>query len=186
MTNLNVCGPFDIDCYIAKRGGKRLLEEYSTKSGLKNSHFATTINSTIAQMGYAELNYLRGNYVFGLRAGKGFTPYYVGKALKSGLLIEAMNSRNRLQYNKCISNYKGTPVMFFLLPPIRKGKDNLRVLSEAEKFLIEIAYLKTGDYLINKQHAKIPKWGINGVIRSEKGRSTLASRKFKSMMGFNK
>src|ERR1700722_6065300 len=54
-----------------------------------------------------------GCFGFPVRAGKGYTPHYVGQAYKTTLLLEALNPPNVNKYNQILDK-KGTPVIFFL------------------------------------------------------------------------
>src|SRR5687768_16413917 len=53
-----------------------------------------------------------GCYVYAIRAGKGYTPWYVGQACKTTLVRESLNGENRGKYNSVESN--GQPVMWYL------------------------------------------------------------------------
>lgn len=56
----------------------------------------------------------RGCYVFAIRAGRGFTPIYVGKATKS-FKQECLNSANKHKFADGLADYKkGTPVLYFV------------------------------------------------------------------------
>jgi hypothetical protein len=69
-----------------------------------------------------ELGTERGCYVFAIRAGKGVTPIYVGKATKS-FKQECFNPSNRHKFSNGMADYvKGTPVLYFVRHPKQKGK----------------------------------------------------------------
>ena len=64
----------------------------------------------------------RGCYVFTIRAGRGATPIYVGKATKS-FKQECLNPSNRHKFSNGMADYKrGTPVLYFGDTRRKKGK----------------------------------------------------------------
>ncbi len=83
-----------------------------------------------------------GCYVFAIRAGKGYTPYYVGQACKRAMLDEALNPSNREKYNEVCSEGKGMPVMF-LLPMQTPGG---RFRKEGSGRLDALDFLRALDY----------------------------------------
>jgi len=125
-----------------------------------------------------------GCYVFGVRAGKGITPLYVGKATK-GFAQETFAADKLNKYHHGLSQYKrGTPVLFFLSPPTsKKGKTNLKHITALEKVLIQQGAL-ANPHLINVHYRKIPKWGINGVLRSTTKNPSKHAKAFRDFMGF--
>ena len=125
-----------------------------------------------------------GCYVFGVRAGRGMTPLYVGKATKS-FAQEAFAVDKLNKYHTGLSQYKkGTPVLFFLCPPpSKKGKTNLKHITALEKLLIQQGAL-ANPHLINVHHNKIPKWGISGVLRSTTNKPSSPAKSFRDLMGF--
>lgn len=121
----------------------------------------------------------QGCYIFCLRTGRGYSPWYVGKATK-GIHQECMQDGKIRRYNEVLHDgKKGTPVMFFVLPGQRKNKAPTNTIGEMEKFLITAAYERNKD-LINKQHAKDGTWTIKGVYG--RGRSTQDESSFKTML----
>ena len=127
----------------------------------------------------------RGCYVFGIRAGKGFTPGYVGKATKS-LRKEIFASHKLVHYHTFLTQYaKGAPVFFFVLAPIQKGKPNNAEISAVEKYLITLG-ITANPGLMNAKGTKQPKWAIKGVIRGGKGKITKGTKDFRQMMGVRK
>jgi hypothetical protein len=124
-----------------------------------------------------------GCYIFAMKAGGGFTPFYVGKATKS-FGQEAFTNDKIAKYLPVLSQYKsGTPVMFFISYPMKKGVVNKVHIAELEKFLIQQAVI-ANPYLTNIKNAKPLKWGIAGVLRSDTKKPTLAAKSFKNLLGF--
>ena len=78
--NFDVAGPFKLH----RHGLKRLI----TKQAIKQ----LKLELEKWERGLSEAC---GCYVFAIRAGRGYTPYYVGQACKSSILLEAMNASNR-------------------------------------------------------------------------------------------
>ena len=125
-----------------------------------------------------------GCYVFGMQAGKGITPWYVGKATKS-FFQEAFSSHKLTKYLHALASYKsGTPVMFFVAYPAnKKGVTNLKHIAALEKFLIQQAAV-ANPLLMNIKHASVPAWGIAGILRSATKKPTNGSAAFKALLGF--
>lgn len=72
-------------------------------------------------------------------------------------------------------------MLFFLVAPKRKGALNRSHVSEMERFLIQVALAANPD-LLNIQGTRAEEWGIKGVIRGGKGKSSQAAQVFKKMM----
>jgi hypothetical protein len=73
--------------------------------------------------GVDELRGRRGVYLFGIRAGKGITPVYVGMAARRSFEAEAFEAHKRADhYNPALIDYqRGNPVMFFVAHPEDRG-----------------------------------------------------------------
>ena len=127
----------------------------------------------------------RGCYVFAIRAGRGFTPIYVGKATKS-FKQECLNSANKHKFADGLADYKkGTPVLYFVRHPPQKGKSNSKQIGEIENFLIQNASIRNLD-LQNVRGREAPKWSIRGVIRGGQRKPTRAESEFRKLMGITK
>ena len=119
-----------------------------------------------------------GAYVFAIGAGGGITPMYVGKATKS-FDAEALATDKLNKYFNAMGQYKkGTPMIFFVAYPSKKGVANLKQIGELEKFLIQQGRI-VNPTLINKVHARLPSWGISGALRSERKRPTKQAARFR-------
>ncbi len=124
----------------------------------------------------------RGCYVFGRRAGKGFTPGYVGKATK-GLKQEIFTPDKLNKYQKfLIQRKKGAPIFFFVLAPVRKGKANLKQIMKVEKYLVNLG-VTANPKLVNQHYTKPERWGIRGLIRGGQGKVARGIGDFRQMMG---
>ena len=123
-----------------------------------------------------------GVYVFAIATGRGLQPIYVGKATKT-FKQETFNPSNKHKYHYGFSEYKrGSPVMFFVVHPSQRGRTNKRRIDLVEKFLIQTGAAKNPD-LQNVRGAKLPKWSIQGVVRS-KGKRTKAETAFRKLFDF--
>jgi hypothetical protein len=123
----------------------------------------------------------QGCYVFALKASKGYTPWYVGKATKT-FKQEALSPTKRNLYNEVLfAGRKGTPVLFFVARPDNLVKIPTKHIADLETFLIQSAYFKNRD-LTNTHHKKDPSWAIRGVIRGGKGKVAKNAQEFRVMM----
>ncbi len=123
-----------------------------------------------------------GVYVFAVKAGKGYTPWYVGKATKS-FGQECFSPTKRVKFYNALAEYKqATPVLFFVRHPKKPGKTNEKEIEQIESFLIQLAAEKN-ENLQNVQKKKGPDWSIAGVIRGKKGKPTKSAREFRKAIG---
>ena len=161
-------GPFPIPFYRKKKI-KRINYE----------HIALFWDDT----GCKEMAGKQGCYIFAIKSGKGFTPWYVGLATKN-FKQECFMPHKTKKYNSLLfEGKKGTPVMFFVARPGKKKKIQAPIIKEMEKFLILSAVTKNTD-ILNVQNTKnFPKWGIRGLIRSGKGKISEKNKRFATMMG---
>ena len=117
----------------------------------------------------------RGCYVFGIRSGRGLTPFYVGKATK-GFKQEAFAPHKLAKYLQALADYrKGTPVIFFIAAPTQKGVVNKVAIKNLEDFLIQTATSSNPD-LLNVKGTKQADWAIAGVVRGGVGKPSGAAR----------
>src|SRR4051812_13714057 len=108
-----VAGPFE----LMRSGSKKMITDLSVKA-LK----------PVLEDWEDGLSEACGCYVFAVRAGKGFSPYYIGQACKRSILTEALNPSNREKYNKVLDSRKGTPLLFFI--PLRTPTGKFRKRSQ--------------------------------------------------------
>jgi hypothetical protein len=164
MTEFTVVGPLGVSYYSGK-GGRTIRDEDVEK-------FWDT---------YRRYKKRRGCFVFAMRAGKGFTPGYVGKATKK-LQQEVFAHHKLTRYQQFLAEYaRGTPVMFFILAPERQGKPNNSQIGQVEKYLIDLALTANPD-LLNEKGRNRAKWGIKGVIRGGKGKTSRGTKDFRRML----
>lgn len=123
-----------------------------------------------------------GVYVFAMRAAKGFTPWYVGRA-GNGFFSEIFTPDKVVKYREVFDRgTKGSPVMFFVTKGGSKNKVPSKAIGEIEQALIVAAGAKN-QHLINVHHNKEREWCIKGVMYSRPGKPTTTARGFKAMMG---
>jgi hypothetical protein len=63
-----------------------------------------------------------GCYIFALKAGQGYRPWYVGKTDKQSFERETWNDRNLLNYGRIIRKHKGLPMLFFIAKLTPQGR----------------------------------------------------------------
>lgn len=133
-----------------------------------------------------------GCYVFGVRAGKGIKPWYVGQANRTTLVKEALNSSNREKYNKILDERRGTPVLF-LLPkmtpehnrfakPTSKN-DGLKSIHFLEEWLIASALQKNPDMVNEKKTLFLRELRVKGIFNARHGDATTPSTTLKKSLG---
>jgi hypothetical protein len=124
----------------------------------------------------------RGVYVFAAKTGGGYMPLYVGKATRS-FRQEVFNPSNKHKYADAMLEYqRGKPVMFFVMPPSRKGKVNGKIIDEVETFLIQTAYVKNPG-IQNVKKTRMPTWSIRGVVRNSKSGAPKDAIQFRNAIG---
>jgi hypothetical protein len=128
-----------------------------------------------------DLRNRRGCYVFGVRAGKGMTPGYVGSARKT-FKQEVFAPHKLTRYQQFLADYaRGTPILFFVLAPKKKGVPNAAHIRALEDFLIQTGVVANSG-LLNIKGTKAEDWGISGVLRGGKGKPSKDAREFRRIM----
>jgi len=130
-----------------------------------------------------------GVYVFAVKHGKAYMPYYVGKT-KNSFKAEIFNFANLRKFEGVYEERKGTPVIFLIVPSdelklpsgqvknVSKGR--AAIITEIEEFFIKLAAC-VNPKLLNKQKAKGPKWTIKSLLNADQGRPDKETTAFKSM-----
>ena len=119
-----------------------------------------------------------GCYVFGIRAGQGIVPVYVGQA-KCGFGQECLTDQKLMHYNTELARRRGTPVLFLVA---KEGGSNGAIetcINHVEHLLIQFA-LERNPELENVQRVE---WSIDGVFRSGPGRVSDAARLLRRTLG---
>jgi hypothetical protein len=163
-TIFTVQGPFEVPCYRGKAA--RTITDENIKEFWNK---------------YPSLGKQRGCYIFGIRAAKGWTPGYVGKATR-GFKQEVFSPHKLTRYQQFLADYlKGSPIIFCVVGPSQKGAPNVLRIKELEDFLIQIAVVANPD-LLNVKGTKAEQWGIAGVLRGGKGKPILAAKQFRKLL----
>lgn len=158
-------GPFDVPVYEGRRS--RIVRSEEGDAFFKK---------------HQQLKSLRGCYVLGMRAGRGVTPTYVGKATKT-FGQECFTAHKLGKCNQTLVDYlRGTLVVFFLVAPTGKGRPATTQIEELEDFLIQTGVAKNPK-LLNVKGTKRADWSIRGLIRGKQGRRTKECSSFKGTMG---
>jgi hypothetical protein len=124
----------------------------------------------------------RGCYVFSMRAGKGYTPWYVGKATVS-FKQEIFTAEKLRKYGDALlETKKGTPVVFFVCRPSGKGVPGPQTIDDLENYLIRTCSYKN-ENLINKHKRPKELWAVRGVFNSGV-KPSKAALAFRSAIGF--
>jgi hypothetical protein len=120
-----------------------------------------------------------GCYIFAVKAGKGFTPWYVGKTEKLSFGRETWQDGKLLIYGEVIRKYnRGKPVLFLLAKVTSKGKftkptkrRNLGSVSALEEMLIGTC-LQRNRELLNKKLVKYRAMHVPGYLNDQRGKRT--------------
>jgi hypothetical protein len=170
--NFDIEGPFELTRHTAKKIITKQTREilYKTlerKDGLSNA---------------------RGCYVFATRAGRGYMLHYVRQACKRALIAEALNSDNITKYNTCLSDTKGTPVIFLVLWLTPGGRlkitrtNKSRALDFLEEWLIATALYKNPNLINNKKTFFLRNIHVRGIFNPTHGGATNSSRLLKKTL----
>jgi hypothetical protein len=123
----------------------------------------------------------RGCYVFSIKAGNGYTPYYVGQAAKQALLAEALSPHKLTIYNDVCAHTHGTPVLFFIPKITSTGKysatnSKLSSVTFLERWLIAKALEKNYNLYNTKETKFLRELHVTGIFNATKGEATSSSR----------
>jgi hypothetical protein len=125
----------------------------------------------------------RGCYVFAMRAGTGMKPAYVGKATRA-FRREVFQYHKLTRYQQQLADSRvGTPVLFFVALPRRRGAPATRHVEDLERFLIDAA-ANVNPNLLNVRCVPDPSWAIGGVLRRASGKPTASAQSFQRLMRF--
>ena len=138
---------------------------------------------------YGNLSKSCGCYVFATRAGKGITPWYIGKAEKQSFAKECFQPHKINHYNDAIAKKAVTPLLI-LLPkstdngnyskPSSNGHNDIGIL---ENMLIGIAIKKNPNILNIKGTKIFREMVIPGILNSPQGKPDKNVICFKQALG---
>ncbi|WP_404364407.1 hypothetical protein ACIHQR_30085 [Corallococcus coralloides] len=134
--------------------------------------------------GVGDVRTMRGVYVFAMRAGRGYTPLYVGKAAKQSFEDEAFTHHKLADhYGPSLLDYKkGSAVMFFIVHPSGRGAINKKLIDQVETFMIDAASAKNPS-LSNVRKRQVHEWRVCGVVRGGRGEATWSTGSLKKAIG---
>lgn len=129
-----------------------------------------------------------GCYVFGIRAGKGTVPWYVGLAEKQSFKLECFSPHKLNHFNNAIAKKKVTPIILFIARctssdrfsrPSANGYIDIRIL---ETMLIGLA-VKRNPYLLNIRGTKVLRdMVVPGIINTQQGGQSASTLELKAML----
>jgi hypothetical protein len=123
-----------------------------------------------------------GCYVFGVRAGRGARPIYVGMTKSQNLITEAFNDKNVNRVNEYINRQKGNPVLYIVYQKAGRGNPAKNCHPEIEEFLVTRC-AKRNPKLINVHMNKKAPWSITGVVNAGSGKPSAAAARFSRLIG---
>lgn len=144
------------------------------RSPLKRGKLITKANVKTFWTDHPDIPDRIGCYLFATRAGKGFTPWYAGKATM-GFRQEVFTADKLGKYHLALGrNGNGTPVLLFFVAPRQKGARPTRLIEDCEEWLIHTTVSVNPDAL-NVQGREEVNWCIRGVVASGAGKPSDAA-----------
>lgn len=124
----------------------------------------------------------RGVYVFGIRAGKGWKPLYVGRTKKQTFKARiGQHAKTNGDFNGMLRSVKkGTPVLF-LIGRIGKGRNSNAAIDALEIEFINLAFARN-ENLHNDRGIKHPKYVIKGF--GNLGKPSKSVTDLKTIIGY--
>lgn len=161
-----VHGPYPVPVTIEK-GGKQLPDKFA--------------KSFWGQC--QALRAAKGCYVFAMKAGKGSTPWYVGKATK-GFEQEVFTGHKLAKYFQAMNGSgKGTPQLYFIAYPVHPGKPGTGMIRSLELQLIGLAEEKNSRLLNVHGKRKQPTYRVAGLLHRGKGKPSRAAQDLRGCLG---
>ncbi len=129
-----------------------------------------------------DVSALRGCYAFAVAVGERMKPGYVGKATRS-FRQEVFQYHKRVRYQQMLADHRvGTPLLFFVALPRRRGPPHSKHVAYLEQFLIETAHAVNPRLLNARCLGAADAWAIEGVSRRASGKPTTSARLFNTLM----
>lgn len=137
---------------------------------------------------HPDLSRAKGCYIFGIRAGKGIRPWYVGQTRRAFSRECFQPHKRSLYMEACQHNKSGTPLLFLLARTtaggrIATGGPSQNELDFLEQMLIGIA-LSQNKNLLNKRATRFMRdLQVPGILNSDRGPGTAAVRSLRVVLG---
>ena len=123
-----------------------------------------------------------GCYVFAIRHGRGALPYYAGRTY-GRFDNECFEDHKLRKYDNVLADIlRGTPLMFFLVHNLARGRVNRTAIASLEDTLIKIG-LERNDRMTNISGTRTNEIAVRGVWGTGRGRRSVAATAFIETMG---
>lgn len=126
-----------------------------------------------------------GCYIFGIRAGKGAKPWYVGQATRT-FRQECFTPHKLVHYNGVLTGRTGTPILFLLarMTPTGRFVNTLgpREADWVEQLLIHHCLLANDDLLNVRGTAFSTEVIIPGILNSPKARRSKEEKDLRNLL----
>ncbi len=137
------------------------------------------------------LPYAIGCYVFGVKAGRGIRPWYVGRATSRVFRRECFAHHKLTHYNRVLAGRRGTPCLYLLSQITPKNRfvshssGERPAVKALEVMLIGAAY-RANHELCNLSDTRMYReLEVPGFINTKRGQVTSSVRSFKSLMNLD-
>jgi hypothetical protein len=122
-----------------------------------------------------------GCYVFAIR-NRGLLPYYAGRTTNS-FASECFEPHKITKYQDALTHVRrGTPVMFFAVLDVNRGRPSESAIMTLEERLIGLG-LQRNERMTNVSGTRRDELLVRGVIGPGRGRPTAEAQEFRKMMG---
>jgi hypothetical protein len=165
MIEFEPCGPFEVLFEKNSKGVKHIKDKKQSELWEES-----------------ECGERVGVYIFGIRTGGGITPWYVGRTVK-GFSQECFQHHKLNKYNEALHSVDiGTPVIFFICEPIKKGRNNMSFIDAVETLVINYAQKKNPE-ITNVHKRSKEEWVIKGITQPQRGKSSKIIKDLKNVLG---
>jgi len=129
-----------------------------------------------------------GCYMFGVRAGKGSVPWYIGLAEKQSYKVECFSPHKLNHFNNAIAKKKVTPILLFIArctsgdrfsKPSKNGYTDIRIL---ENMLIGLAVKRNPDLLNIKGTKVLRDMVVPGIINTQPGGQSASTLELRTIL----
>lgn len=122
----------------------------------------------------------KGVYIATLQTEQTEIPLYVGRTKKANFMKECFTTDKVTKYYNGLADYAGgTPLMYFIASPKKRGQAPGKYITELEKLLIKVAYLKNPD--IQNGH-ETPGVTVEGLIGRTNGTISKAAHRLRKAL----